>query len=225
MAGRLNLLSPSSAIGVTADATVTADIEQLIAAAEQAFGPVDLYFANAGMWGEPGLEASDDDWDSALQLNLLAHVRAARLLVPGWLERGSGYFLSNASASGLLTQVGNATYAVSKHAAVGFAEWLSITYGHRGLVVSCLCSMSVNTDLITALSKSSNPMEQQAARVAIEDGGLMEPLDVADHVMSAIAAEQFLILPHSDVMLFWRRKVEDYERWLEGMRRYQDVMH
>ncbi|MEJ8668103.1 SDR family oxidoreductase [Streptomyces sp. MS1.AVA.1] len=128
--------------------------------AESTFGPVDLYFANAGIAGAPGLDASEQDWDHSIDVNLRAHIRAARLLVPGWLERGEGYFVSTASAAGLLTQIGSATYAVTKHAAVAFAEWLSVTYGDRGVRVSCLCPMGVNTKLLYSGEDWGTPWEE-----------------------------------------------------------------
>src|ERR1700712_2367573 len=127
-----------SAVAVRADASVTADIETLLSTAESEFGPVDLYVANAGIMGSSGL-GSDDDWDRILNVNLRAHIRAATLLVPQWQSRGGGYFVSIASAAGLLTQIGAAGYAVTKHAAVGFAEWLTVTYGDDGIGVTCVC--------------------------------------------------------------------------------------
>ena len=122
----------------------------VVALAEERFGPVDLYAANAGVGlGGAGLDAPDEQWTASLEVNVLAHVRAARVLVPGWVERGHGYFLSTASAAGLVTQIGSATYSVTKHAAVAFSEWLSVTYGAQGVAVSCLCPMGVNTPMLT----------------------------------------------------------------------------
>ena len=132
----------AAAHGDVSRADVLGDI---LALAESRFGPVDLFFANAGVGGEPGIGDSDEGWQHAIDVNVLAHVRAARLLVPGWLARGSGYFVATASAAGLLTQIGGAPYSVTKHAAVAFSEWLSVTYGDRGIRVSCLCPMGVNT--------------------------------------------------------------------------------
>ena len=148
VADKFNSARPGAAVAAGADVSDTTAIRSLISLAERDFGPVDMYFANAGVLGTPGLEASDADWDRAIDVNLRAHIRAAQLLIPGWVERGEGYFVSTASAAGLLTQIGGATYAVTKHAAVGFAEWLSITYGDRGIRVSCLCPMGVNTELL-----------------------------------------------------------------------------
>ncbi|MEV8020132.1 SDR family oxidoreductase [Streptomyces sp. NPDC086554] len=210
--------------GDAADAASTADLERLIAAAGERFGPVDLYFANAGVGGGPGLDASEAEWSRALDVNVMAHVRAAKLLVPGWVERGSGYFFSTASAAGLLTQIGSATYAVSKHGAVAFAEWLSVTYGNEGVRVSCLCPQGVETELLMAGTRSDNPSERAAAQAVLDAGEVLAPLDVADRVMEAVGDERFLVLPHPQVLDFFRHKGSDYDRWLRGMRRYQEAV-
>ena len=221
---RLNKLVVDSVIGIGTDVSVAASIEDLISTAESSFGPVDLYFANAGVGGGVGLDSGEDEWDLAIQVNVMAHVRAAQLLVPGWVERGSGYFVSTASAAGLLTQIGSATYSVSKHAAVAFAEWLSITYGDRGVAVSCLCPMGVNTDMLNHGSDSADESERKAAKAVTDAGGVLEPLEVADVVLEAIGDERFLILPHKEVQIFWQRKSADHGRWLSGMRRYQESL-
>jgi NAD(P)-dependent dehydrogenase (short-subunit alcohol dehydrogenase family) len=213
---------PGAAIAVGGDVADEACVEGLIEAAEAAFGPVDLYFANAGMTGQRGLEAEEDVWDRVLDVNLRAHVRAARLLLPGWLERGSGYFVSTASAAGLLTQIGSPVYAVTKHAAVGFAEWLSVTYGNRGVRVSCLCPMGVNTNLLNAGRQSDDPSRSAASRAVTSAGDVLEPDQVAESVIEGMADERFLILPHADVLTMYQQKASDYDRWLRGMRRYQD---
>ncbi|MFD4461950.1 SDR family oxidoreductase [Nocardia sp. NPDC058480] len=221
---QINADHPGTTVGVGADAADTAAISGLIALAQQRFGPVDLYFANAGIVGAPGLDVSDDDWDSALEVNLRAHIRAARLLVPQWIERGAGYFVSTASAAGLLTQIGSATYSVSKHAAVGFAEWLSVTYGDQGVRVSCLCPMGVNTKLLYAGQDSGEELGVAATRAVVSAGEVLEPAEVADIVLTAVAAEEFLILPHPQVLQMYRHKGADYDRWLGGMRRYQSSL-
>ena len=221
---RLNARFADSVVGIGTDVSIETGIARLISTAESSFGPVDLYFANAGVGGGVGLDASEDEWDLALQVNVMAHVRAAQLLVPGWVERGSGYFVSTASAAGLLTQIGSATYSVSKHAAVAFAEWLSITYGDQGVAVSCLCPMGVNTDMLNGGSDSDDETERRAAKAVTDAGGVLEPLEVADIVLEAIGDERFLILPHQDVLTFWQRKSGDYDRWLSGMRRYQESL-
>jgi NAD(P)-dependent dehydrogenase (short-subunit alcohol dehydrogenase family) len=198
-------------------------VGRLIARAEEAFGPIDLFCANAGVAHGAGLDAADDVWDAALGVNLRAHVFAARLLVPGWLERGGGYFLSTASAAGLLTQIGSAPYSISKHAAVAFAEWLAVTYGDRGVRVSCLCPMGVDTPLLREGFGSGE--DALAARVVKAAGEVMGPDDVAEVVVDGLREERFLILSHAAVLEFFRRKAADYDRWIEGMRRLQARMN
>ncbi|WP_286690281.1 SDR family oxidoreductase [Aeromicrobium sp. REDSEA-S38_B2] len=210
--------------GLAGDCSLEADVQAVLDLAVERFGPVDLYVANAGVGLGQGLESSEEDWSTSLDVNVMAHVRAARLLVPGWLERGRGYFLSTASAAGLLTQIGSPTYSVTKHAAVAFAEWLSVTYGTRGIAVSCLCPMGVNTAMLNGGADSDDPTARQGARAVTEAGGVLEPLDVADVVLDAIDDERFLVLPHPEVLEFYRRKASDYDRWLAGMRRYQDTL-
>jgi NAD(P)-dependent dehydrogenase (short-subunit alcohol dehydrogenase family) len=195
-------------------------VGELIARAEESFGPIDLFFANAGVGSGSGLDAADEVWSLSWDVNVKAHVLAARRLVPGWLERGEGYFVSTASAAGLLSQIGDAPYSVTKHAAVGFAEWLSLTYGDRGLRVSCLCPMGVNTAMLNA-GLEMEDSHGLGARVVAAAGRVLEPEDVADEVLKAIEEERFLILPHPEVGEFLRRKGDKPERWLAGMRRLQ----
>ncbi|WP_037570423.1 SDR family oxidoreductase [Phaeacidiphilus oryzae] len=212
-------------LGLAGDAASEKHLRALIDSAESAFGPVDVFFANAGVGGGPGLDATDEQWRQALEVNVLGHVRAARLLVPGWLERGRGYFVATASAAGLLTQIGSAPYAVSKHGAVGFAEWLSVTYGNRGIRVSCLCPMGVNTEMLNSGAASDDKDRRTGNRAVTEAGAVLEPEEVAERVAEAVGGEEpFLILPHPEVGEFFRRKATDYERWLRGMRRYQDSL-
>ncbi|MGH3969055.1 MAG: SDR family oxidoreductase [Mycobacterium sp.] len=221
VAGDINGERPGTAVSAGADVSVTAQIRRLIELAEHEFGPVDLYFANAGITGAVGLGVSEADWDRSIDVNLRAHIRAAQSLVPGWVQRGEGYFVSTASAAGLLTQLGSATYSVTKHAAVGFAEWLNITYGDQGVRVSCVCPMGVNTKLLYAGEQSGDPLGDLATRAVTAAGDVLEPDAVADAVLAAIDEERFLILPHPEVLEMYRRKGIDYERWLRGMRRYQ----
>jgi len=207
------------AIGVDADVARSEDIASMLDRAERELGPVDLYFANAGIGGGPGL-SDDDVWERTLDVNLMAHVRAARLLVPGWLERGEGYFISTASAAGLLAQVGLAPYSVSKHAAVAFAEWLAITYGARGVGVSCLCPMAVDTALFNAGLEADGEAGVGARTVAAA-GEVLSAEETAEMTIEAIGEGRFLILPHPQVLEFQRRKTADLDRWLDGMRRLQ----
>src|SRR4051794_22151716 len=188
--------------------------DALIGAAESAFGAVDLFCANAGVAVGSDL-ATPADWDLAFGVNIRAHIVAAERLVPGWLERGSGYFLSTASAAGIASQIGSAPYAVTKHAAVAFAEWLSITYGDRGVGVSCLCPMGVATAM---LEQGGDNLGMRVVTAAAE---VLDPDDVAGTVVEGLRAGTFLILPHPEVLEFLRRKGADYDRWLGGMRRLQ----
>jgi hypothetical protein len=206
------------AVGVGCDVADAQQVADLIGVAEQAFGPVDLFCANAGIGGGAGMEGG---WEQAIGVNVMAHVHAAQRLVPGWLERGEGYFLSTASAAGLLTQVGSAQYSVSKHAAVAFSEWLSVTYGDRGVRVSCLCPMGVNTPMLDEGANSGDSVGRTATAVVRSAGEVLEPEQVADVVVEGIRAERFLILPHPEVLKFFQHKGSDYDRWIAGMRRVQ----
>lgn len=221
VAEAINAEAAGAAVSCGGDVSDSQVIRQLIELAEREYGPVDMYFANAGITGAPGLDATDGDWDLAIDVNLRAHIRAAQLLVPGWVQRGEGYFVSTASAAGLLTQLGGAAYAVTKHAAVGFAEWLNITYGDQGVRVSCLCPMGVNTKLLFAGAQSGDPVGDLATRAVTAAGEVLEPAAVADEVLAAVDDERFLILPHPAVLEMYRYKATDYDRWLRGMRRYQ----
>lgn len=212
---------PGSVLAHGGDVAQPDVIEALIHRAETDFGPVDLYFANAGITGAVGLNATEAEWDQVIDINLRAHIRAAQLLVPGWIERGSGYFVSTASAAGLLTQIGSAGYSVTKHAAVSFAEWLSITYRDRGIRVSCLCPMGVNTALLYSGEKTGDPLGVAATRAVTSAGDVLEAADVANQVLEAVGDERFLILPHERVLDMYRQKGADYDRWLRGMSRYQ----
>lgn len=218
---RLEQVAPGRVAGLAGDCSLESDIQAVLDLAVERFGPVDLYAANAGVGLGQGLEATEAEWDTSIDVNVRAHVRAARLLVPGWVERGEGYFLTTASAAGLVTQIGSATYSVTKHAAVAFAEWLAITYGDAGVAVSCLCPMGVNTDMLNSGAASDDETARRGAKAVTEAGGVLEPLEVADIVLAGIDTEEFLILPHPDVLDYFRRKGSDYDRWIAGMRRYQ----
>ena len=209
-------------IAVGGDVADDAVIALMIERVEEVFGPLDIYIANAGTTAGMGLDSTDAAWDTALSVNVLAHVRAARVVIPRWIERGThGYFLSTASAAGLLTQIGSATYSVSKHAAVGFAEWLSVTYGDKGIAVSCLCPMGVNTALLNSGFDSDAEGASVAASAVTGAGTVLEPEDVARIVLEAMETEKFLVLPHPEVLTFYSHKSADYDRWIAGMRRYR----
>lgn len=180
-----------AALAVRCDVGVDVDVAALVAQAEESFGPVDLFCANAGVAvGTDPVSTPDEVWDRAFNVNVKAHIYAARHLLPGWLARGGGYFLATASAAGLLTQIGSAPYSVTKHAAVAFAEWLAVTYGDRGLRVSCLCPMGVNTDMLAGGLSAGD----EGAAAVREAGAVLEPDEVADAVVRGLADERFLIL-------------------------------
>ncbi|MET0316660.1 MAG: SDR family NAD(P)-dependent oxidoreductase [Rhodococcus fascians] len=212
-----------SAVGITADASTVEGITSLIDSARVQFGPVDVFVANAGIIGAPGL-GDEDDWDRIIDVNLRGHVRAATLLVPDWIARGRGHFVGVASAAGLLTQVGAAGYAVTKHAAVGFAEWLSITYGDKGIGVSCVCPMGVDTPLLNGITDSADPAARMAGAAVRNAGEVVGPQRVAELTVEAIRDGRFLVLPHPVVLDMYRHKGADYDRWLAGMRRYQGTV-
>jgi NAD(P)-dependent dehydrogenase (short-subunit alcohol dehydrogenase family) len=205
------------AVGYTADISSEAGNVALIENAEATFGPIDLFFANAGIGGGTDLESTTEAaWDKVYDINVNAHRWAAKHLLPGWLAAGEGYFCSTASAAGLLVQIGSAPYTITKRAAVAFAEWLAVTYGDRGVRVSCLCPQGVNTEMLRASEDLGG-----GPNVVRSAGAVMEPEEVADIVADAIAEERFLILPHPQVHDFMKRKADDPDRWLAGMRKLQ----
>ncbi len=215
------------ALAVPTDVAREADVQALVARTEEAFGQVDLFVSNAGIIVGGGVEVPDDAWSRIWAINVQSHVYAARALLPGMLARGQGYIVITASAAGLLTQLGSAPYAVTKHAAVALAEWLSITYGDMGLVVSALCPQAVTSNLLATSRRElgEDALQDEAsvpggsAQAAVD--GVLDPDEVAGTVLAAVAAEQFLILPHPDVATYERRRADDRERWLRGMRRMQ----
>jgi NAD(P)-dependent dehydrogenase (short-subunit alcohol dehydrogenase family) len=193
---------------ITTDVSDEDAVINLIRTTEQDYGQIDLLCNNAGIGLGGGVEVDNAGWEKIWQINVMAHVYAARAALPAMLERGEGYMINTASAAGLLSQVGSAPYAVTKHAAVGFAEWLAISYGDRGLKVSVLCPQAVRTAM-TAGNEDG---------VASQDG-MMEPEVLCDSVMEAINAETFLILPHPEVLGYMQKKTSDYDRWIRGMKR------
>ena len=198
--------------GVVVDVGVEADVVRLVAEALAAYGRIDLFCSNAGIFTPGGEETSDVEWERIWRINVMAQVYAARAVVPPMLAGGGGYLLQTASAAGLLTQIGSAPYAVTKHAAVALAEWLAITYGDQGLKVSCLCPQGVRTGMLEA---ATGPAHAFVAGTAID------PAEVAEAVVEGLRAERFLILPHPEVGEYMRRKTDDYDRWIRGMRRLQ----
>jgi NAD(P)-dependent dehydrogenase (short-subunit alcohol dehydrogenase family) len=199
-------------IAVRTNVGVEADIVNLVSRATETYGVIDLFCSNAGIGTLGGADEPNEVWQRIWEVNVMAHVYAARHVLPGMLARGEGYILATASAAGLLSQIGSAPYSVTKHGAVAFAEWLSITHGEAGVKVSCLCPQGVNTDLLR--QSPGGPGEFLRANA-------LEPEDVAEAVVRGIDEERFLILPHPEVGEYIRRKATDYDRWLRGMRRLQ----
>jgi len=195
---------------VATDVSRESDVAQLVTAAHARHGRIDLFCSNAGIAVHGGLETPDDQWQRCWDVNVMAHVYAARAVVPIMLRQGSGYLLQTVSAAGLLTHPHSVTYAATKSAALAFAEWLSIQYGNRGIKVSALCPQGVKTDMLKRAEESTGRF--------LADGAL-EPEQVADDVVWGIDEERFLILPHAEVAEYVRRKASDRDRWLRGMRR------
>jgi NAD(P)-dependent dehydrogenase (short-subunit alcohol dehydrogenase family) len=197
-----------SAVAVRCDVSREADIQALVATTRERFGQVDIFMSNAGILGrEGGIELEDALWDKMWQIHGMAHVWAARAVVPEMVARGEGYFVVTASAAGLLNIVESAPYGVTKHAALAFAEWLRIAYGRRGVRVSCLCPQSVQTDMVTGDGGSAGY------------DGILTPEQVADEVVSTMREEKFLALPHPSVAKYFQNKAQDYDRWIGGMQK------
>ena len=186
------------------------DIIKLVEFAKQEMGGIDIFCSNAGISGAGGLlNTSNEDWNNIWNVNVMSHIHAAKHTLPIMLEQGSGYFMNTASAAGLLTQLGAAGYSVTKSAAVSFAEWLKITYGERGIGVSCLCPQGVRTPMV------EDAPEIVGSLVSID--GLLEPDVVANEVIECIEKDQFLITPHPEVLEYMKIKASDPDRWINGM--------
>lgn len=207
------------AVAVAADVSDEEAVRRLVTTAEAELGAIDLFCANAGLAFGRGLEASDADWATGWAVNVMSHVYSARAVLPGMLKRGEGYLLHTCSAAGLLTSLGDAPYAVTKHAAVAFAEWLAATYGGDGIRVSVLCPQGVRTPMITHGLAAGDP----AALAVAAAGPVLEPEEVAECVTAGLAAERFLILPHPEVATYMQRKASDPDRWLAGVRKLMKV--
>lgn len=201
------------AYAVPGDAASGEGAAALVAAARAELGPIDIWFGNAGVGRASGLlDTSEEDWAATLEVNVLAHVRAARLLVPEWLERGEGRYVVTASAAGLLTMLGDLPYSVSKHATVAFAEWLSATYRHRGLVVQAICPQGVKTGMLSGSGPLAGLLSHDRA---------LEPADVAEAAWQALADDRFLVLPHPEVAGYYAGRAAGPDRWLAGMNKLQ----
>jgi NAD(P)-dependent dehydrogenase (short-subunit alcohol dehydrogenase family) len=204
----------TGAVAVRTDVSREEEIKALVARAREAGGEVDLFCSNAGVPGPAGgPEGDNDGFDLAWRVNVMAHVWAARALLPDMMGRGEGYLLSTASAAGLLTQVSALAYSATKHAAVAVAEWLAITYGDAGIKVSCLCPQAVRTPMLEVA------LDDPIGAAALLSDEVLEPAAVAEAAIAGIRDERFLILPHEAVARHLTLKGSDPERWLRGMRR------
>jgi NAD(P)-dependent dehydrogenase (short-subunit alcohol dehydrogenase family) len=197
---------------VPGDVATEQGVHDLIAAARGHLGEIDTYCSNAGIAAGTGPDTPEETWQRAWEVNVLAHVRASRALLPAWLERGRGRFVVTASAAGLLTMLGSAPYSVTKHAAEAYAEWLAATYGHRGLIVHCICPQGVRTAMLAASGR--------AGQVVLADAAI-EPEQVAEALYEGMTAGRFLILPHPQVGDYYRFRAGDPDKWLRGMNRMQ----
>jgi len=202
-------------VAVPGDAASEAGVADLVDTARRELGRIDVYVANAGVAGGLGLDADEADWAHLWDVNVMGHVRAARLLVPEWVQAGRGRFVATASAAGLLTMLGSAPYSVTKHATVAFAEWLSATYGSRGVVVQVLAPLGVETSMLA----SAGPME-----VLLRHDPVLTPEQVAEVVWQAFADDRFFIFPHEQVREYYRHRATDTEAWLESMRGVQTIL-
>lgn len=191
------------------------DIRRLVSHVEDRFGRIDLFCSNAGIETGGGIEISSESWERILGVNVMAHWHAARAALPGMIARGGGYLLQTVSAAGLLTQMSSLPYSMTKHAAIALAEWLAITYAHVGIKVSCICPLGVRTRMLLDVD---DPVAEHLR------AGAIDPEDVAAAAVQGLADEQFLILPHAEAGEFFRRKADDYDRWLRGMQRLRDSL-
>jgi NAD(P)-dependent dehydrogenase (short-subunit alcohol dehydrogenase family) len=217
----VNDLNPGAAAAVAAeiggfavpgDAGTADGVRELIAAATEHLGEIDIYCSNAGTVGGTGPDTPEDEWQRAWEVNTMAHVRASRALLPGWLARGRGTFVVTASAAGLLTMLGAAPYSVTKHAAAAYAEWLAATYAHRGLTVHCICPQGVRTNMLAGSGRAGD--------VVLKDTAI-EPEQVADALWEAMAEARFLVLPHPEVLDYYQLRAANTDKWLRGMSRLQ----
>ncbi|ALG13161.1 SDR family oxidoreductase [Kibdelosporangium phytohabitans] len=200
------------ATAVVGDAAGEEGVDRLIALAREALGEIDMYCANAGVAPMGGPDAPEEDWARAWDVNVMSHVRASRALLPAWLERGRGHFLATVSAAGLLTSLGSASYSVTKHAALAYAEWLLATYKHRGISVQALCPQGVRTKMLEDTGPGGQFLMAESAISAEQ---------VADDVVAALGGDSFLILPHPEVATYYAARATQNDRWLAGMNKIQ----
>ena len=206
-----DISASTRALGVKTDVGVEEEVNELVAKTLDQFDHIDLFCSNAGIFTPGGENVSTEAWQAIWDINVMSHIFAARAVLPGMLARGEGYLLNTSSAAGLLSQVGSAPYSVTKHAAIGFAEWLSISYGNKGIKVSVLCPQAVRTAMTAGGDGGVAGLD-----------GMLEPEKLADTVIETLEKERFLVLPHPEVLTYMRRKTDDYDRWLGGMCRLHE---
>jgi NAD(P)-dependent dehydrogenase (short-subunit alcohol dehydrogenase family) len=211
-----------SAAGAEVNVADEAAIQALVKDVEEKHGPIGLFCSNAGFVTAAGLEESNETIDLMWDVHVMSHVYAARAVVPSMIANGEGYLLNTASAAGLLTQIGSMAYSVTKHAAVGLAEWLSVTHHHQGIGVSVLCPQAVRTNI---LANSPDRVGDDFDSSPAGGDGVLEPDDVAALCLDAVRDGRFWVLPHPEVAEYAKRKADDVDRWLSGMRRFQDRLH
>ena len=208
-----------SGTAMRVDVASESQIKNLLNVIEDNVGPIDLFCSNAGIAGAEDPQASNEAWQMMWEVNVMAHIYVVRHLVPRMINRGGGYLLNTCSAAGLLNQVGGAGYGVTKHAAVGFGEWVAMTYAHKGIRVSLLCPQAVRTAMTTGQAA-----EDAGVKAAAKDG-MIEPSELADSTVRGLRNESFLILPHPEVKQYMRRKTDDYDRWIAGMNRFHRSLY
>jgi NAD(P)-dependent dehydrogenase (short-subunit alcohol dehydrogenase family) len=210
--GALDVASEIGGRAMTIDVAQESDIQALVDHTLKDYGRIDLFCSNAGIGVEGGCRVPDQDWQRIWMINVMSHVFAARAVLPSMVARHEGYLLQTVSAAGLLTQIGSAPYAVTKHAALALAEWMAVTYGDAGIKVSALCPQGVRTNMLEKAEFGGGAFLKETA---------IDPEEVAEAVIRGLEEEKFLILPHPEVAEYFRRKAGDYDRWLRGMRRLQ----
>lgn len=211
-AGAQQVAAEFGGLGLRCDVSQEANVRALVDAATARYGQVDVFCSNAGIISRADQDAPAATWQRHWDVNVMAHVHAANAVLPQMLARGQGWLLQTVSAAGLLSQVNAAPYSVTKHAALGFGEWLSIAHGDAGIQVSCLCPQGVLTPMLLGA-------DSDTGRPSFLGEGALTAEAVAQCALDGLRAGQFLILPHAEVLGFWQRKGQDYERWLRGMRR------
>ena len=211
--------------GVAIDVRDEAAIKRLVAETEDAHGPIGLFVSNAGYVTSAGLEDPNESIQAMWEVHCMAHIYAARAVVPSMIAQGEGYLLNTASAAGLLTQIGSMTYSITKAAAISLGEWLSVSHYHQGIRVSVLCPQAVRTNIVTNSPDNVDGVERELDGGVASGDGVLEPSDVADLCLDAIRNERFLVLPHPEVATYVERKATDRDRWLAGMRRFQTALH